>query len=73
MKKPEIFQIYFTLLQKNGKIPSEPFEYLKKKLSEEDYLDAEEIINEAFAVVQENAFYEGCAVLPNLIRELMED
>lgn len=47
--------------------------FLRKKLSFEDYMDAEEIVSEAILQTEEEAFCLGCTYLPNLIRDLMKD
>ena len=61
----------FAESQANAEMPDRVFCFLKQRLSEADYLEAEELINDAFAQIQEDAFFKGCRVLPELIKELM--
>ena len=61
----------FAEAQADAEMPEKVFCVLKQKLSEADYLEVEELLNDAFAQVQEDAFFKGCRVLPELIKGLM--
>ena len=61
----------FAESQRRIEMLDEAFYFLKQKLSEADYLEAEELINDAFVQIQEDAFFKGCKALPELIKELM--
>ena len=61
----------FAESQTDAEMPEKVFCVLKQKLSEADYLEVEELLNDAFAQIQEDAFFKGCRVLPELIKGLM--
>lgn len=47
--------------------------FLRFRLSPDDFLEAESLLNELLAVVQKESFCIGIAYLPQLWAELLED
>lgn len=69
----ELYQIYLSKCQISGNAPIRIMEFLRERLSEEDYLNAEEILTDTLVRTGEEAFCLGCAYLPNLLKELWEE
>ena len=68
----KLCQIYLSQCQNFSDVPDQLMEFLREKLSKEDYLNAEEILTEALIRTREEAFCSGCTYLPNLMKELLE-
>ena len=69
----KLYQIYLSQCQMPSGVSNQLMEFLKERLSEEDYLNAEEILHDALIQTEEEAFCSGCSYLPNLIKELMKE
>ena len=69
----KLYQIYLSQCENASDAPDKLMEFLQERLSEEDYLDAEEIVTEALIQMEEAAFCLGCTYLPNLIKGLLEE
>jgi DNA topoisomerase IA len=56
--------------QTGGKLMEELRNFLKQKLSAEDYFTAEEMLNAIVAQTEEKGFTEGCKYIADLGNEL---